>query len=600
MANAVIGALRVSLGLDSAKFNTGLDKAETRTQRFSRRMTLAFTGIAVAGAAMTAAITAGVRSTLKSADEMTKLAQSIGVPVEELSRLAHAADLSGVGMDGLAKGVGRLSRAMTDIASGSGLETKKAFDALGISVMNSDGTLKSSTEVMQEVAGRFAAMQDGAAKTGLAMTIFGKSGAALIPMLNSGADGLSRMMAEADALGIVLDKNTGQAAEAFNDNMTRLGKVWDGMVLKISAAMLPTLEKLSDTFVFVASDTDIMKGAAEFLSDALKGLVATGTWAVAVFKSLGATWRGVYEVFELTFGGEFAKARQRFRDMVSEIDAIETKAREVVSKIWDDSPSQAQINRRIANAFGDAGTAAGQKFVANFAQTSTKALDKMAKEALAGLQDLADWTNQTVADTQAALGYAADYISSRFDDFFSGLEQGKSAWESFRDVGLGVIKDLARAFLRSSILKFVLGMFGGGQAALSSGIPMFSASDFNSAGVLASAKGNVFAGAAGLSAFSNSIVRRPTMFAFANGAGLMGEAGPEAVMPLTRGRDGKLGVQANGGGGGGSVDVNVSVSVDDDGKIQAYVKKQRAESEAGSYGRHVQNHIKARQSRAIR
>lgn len=65
-------------------------------------------------------------------------------------------------------------------------------------------------------------------------------------------------------------------------------------------------------------------------------------------------------------------------------------------------------------------------------------------------------------------------------------------------------------------------------------------------------KGGVYT-SANLSAYSNTIVDTPTYFAFAKGAGLMGEAGPEAIMPLTRAADGSLGVRAignvNSGGG---------------------------------------------------
>jgi phage-related minor tail protein len=60
------------------------------------------------------------------------------------------------------------------------------------------------------------------------------------------------------------------------------------------------------------------------------------------------------------------------------------------------------------------------------------------------------------------------------------------------------------------------------------------------------AKGGVF-NSASLSAYSGRIVSSPTLFAFARGAGLMGEAGPEAIMPLRRGADGRLGVDAAGG-----------------------------------------------------
>lgn len=63
-------------------------------------------------------------------------------------------------------------------------------------------------------------------------------------------------------------------------------------------------------------------------------------------------------------------------------------------------------------------------------------------------------------------------------------------------------------------------------------------------GVQMNAKGGVYNNSPSLSAYSNSVVSSPTMFAFAKGAGLMGEAGPEAIMPLTRGPDGRLGVSA--------------------------------------------------------
>lgn len=98
------------------------------------------------------------------------------------------------------------------------------------------------------------------------------------------------------------------------------------------------------------------------------------------------------------------------------------------------------------------------------------------------------------------------------------------------------------------------GMFGGG-------------GDYSSvaAGALASANGNVFSGA-GISAYSGSVVDRPTLFPFARGTGLMGEAGPEAILPLTR-INGKLGVQAS-GGGGSSVVVNVIESPGKGGQQQ--------------------------------
>lgn len=77
--------------------------------------------------------------------------------------------------------------------------------------------------------------------------------------------------------------------------------------------------------------------------------------------------------------------------------------------------------------------------------------------------------------------------------------------------------------------------------------------------VLPNARGNAFAGGRAVPFASGGIVNSPTLFPMRGGTGLMGEAGPEAIMPLARGRDGKLGVR----GGGGSVNVTVNIATPD-------------------------------------
>lgn len=111
---------------------------------------------------------------------------------------------------------------------------------------------------------------------------------------------------------------------------------------------------------------------------------------------------------------------------------------------------------------------------------------------------------------------------------------------------------------------FLGGLFGG-----SAGGSTPSGS-YNSAvsGLQLNAKGGAYASAS-LSAYSNSIVRSPTYFAFAKGAGLMGEAGPEAIMPLTRSADGSLGVRVTGAqtapGRGGEIHITQHINVSGNG-----------------------------------
>lgn len=246
--NAVIGALRVVLGLDSAAFDKGLNKAQTRAAKFGASLK---TGLMAAGAA---AVTAGaalglaLKGALDEADEMSKMASKFGVPIEELSRLKYAADLSGVSIEGVGTSFKKLSSNMAAAAEGN-KSAAGLFSELGVSATNADGTLRASSAVLLDVADKFAKMEDGAAKTALAVKLFGKSGLDMIPLLNGGAAGLRAMTDEADALGLTISAETGKAAEQFNDNISRLQATISGIVTQIAASLAPTLASITDFLV---------------------------------------------------------------------------------------------------------------------------------------------------------------------------------------------------------------------------------------------------------------------------------------------------------------------------------------------------------------
>lgn len=111
--------------------------------------------------------------------------------------------------------------------------------------------------------------------------------------------------------------------------------------------------------------------------------------------------------------------------------------------------------------------------------------------------------------------------------------------------------------------------------------------------IFANARGGTYSNSPSLSAYSGSIVSQPTLFAFANGGiptsmGLMGEAGPEAIMPLTRGPNGKLGVQAN--GSGGDVIISVEVNIASDGTADTNVN---APEQGKQFGQMISNAVVA-------
>ncbi|EMB4114118.1 phage tail tape measure protein [Serratia marcescens] len=111
-------------------------------------------------------------------------------------------------------------------------------------------------------------------------------------------------------------------------------------------------------------------------------------------------------------------------------------------------------------------------------------------------------------------------------------------------------------------------------------------------GYVPNAKGGVYASPS-LSAFSGQIVSNPTLFAFARGAGLMGEAGPEAIMPLKRGADGSLGVRAIGGGTQPAAAPNVYITIENGGNVSS-----QADPGWGEFGKQMGN-IAAQESQKV-
>lgn len=241
MASSVIGALRVNLGLDSAQFQKGLKNAQSGLQRAGKQMQR----VGLAATAVGAGVALAVRGQLNAADDLSKAAQRIGIPIEALSQLQFAAELSGASLEELETGIGRLSRNMID--------SEAKFTALGIAVRDATGNIRPTQDVLFDLSDVLASMPDGAEKTAIAMDLMGRGGAALIPTLNGGADALRAMMAEADALGLTISAETGKAAEEFNDNLSRLSKQITGIVRIMAAQLAPILQQISE-FVVAASE----------------------------------------------------------------------------------------------------------------------------------------------------------------------------------------------------------------------------------------------------------------------------------------------------------------------------------------------------------
>ncbi|EPV7530880.1 phage tail tape measure protein [Escherichia coli] len=164
----------------------------------------------------------------------------------------------------------------------------------------------------------------------------------------------------------------------------------------------------------------------------------------------------------------------------------------------------------------------------------------------AGLQEgLTNWADSA---TDYA-SQAADAVVSTMDGLVSNISDALAGnVVDWRNWGSSILQEVSKILMNAAIVN---GLKSLSKSMSGAGGWLGTVGDWLS-GAVASAKGGVYT-SANLSAYSNTIVDTPTYFAFAKGAGLMGEAGPEAIMPLTRAADGSLGVRSignvNGGGG---------------------------------------------------
>jgi hypothetical protein len=256
---------------------------------------------------------------------------------------------------------------------------------------------------------------------------------------------------------------------------------------------------------------------------------------------------------------------------------MQDQTRELYTQVGLAGALDKDLQRSMGNAFNTpADTSTFRTDVDLMPGLTGGELGTKMEELKKSLEDLQNPIKQVMAGAQA--------IGESFSTSFKGLIDGSmSAQEAmagfFKSIAnhfLDMASQMIAKYIEMQIIglaqKFLPGMFGGIFGA--SGPPDFSGSAISvpnqysyggGASILGSANSNVFAQNGIVPYAMGGIVDRPTLFPFAKGIGLMGEAGPEAIMPLKRGADGRLGVA---GGGGGSTNVTVNVDASGNASVQ--------------------------------
>lgn len=294
---AALGRLLISLAAETAEFTAPLSKAAMHAQMQAEKMqkALAGAGKAIAlslggiGAAASAGFLAGAKGQAAFLDAAQKAAAGVGLTTDAYVALNNQASLSGVSQTELGRALRRLS---VDAASGG-----EKLSALGISVKDANGELKSSDTLLKEVSGKISQYGDGTSKTATAIRLFGDElGAKLVPLLNSSQSAFAETERRAIMFSGALDDDAATASANFSDRISELQQAGQGLMTRFLAKVMPMISELGQRIVDWVSDAGNFYNMLGKMND---GLRIVGVAAVLVGNAFGI----MFDIARRTFDG---------------------------------------------------------------------------------------------------------------------------------------------------------------------------------------------------------------------------------------------------------------------------------------------------------
>lgn len=412
----IAGQLEIQLMADVARIRTDMERAsrvvDEHSSRMSRAAGLAKSALgAIAGVLSVAAFAGWIKGAIDAADAAGEISARTGVAVKDLAGLQLAFQLGGSSGENLTATMVKLSKSISD--------GNRGLSAIGVNTTDASGSLRDTKEVLYEVADQFAKMQDGTQKAALAVEIFGKSGAEIIPMLNGGAEGMRQMDEMARKLGLTVSQETSDAAGAFNDNLELLALGSKGVATGIAAELLPVLSSMSGAFLKSMTSGGMLNNITSFLIGTLKVLFSVGLGIAEVFSTVGKVIGGLAAVITNNLAGA--------------VDVLSKVAKGDFTGAWNSVKSTVSTAKTIAvsaaNDIGASWMGMGQTISNVFSKEGDVALNEQAKAAKAARDLLAEQekrdaalkksqaerdaaAKKAAAEQAATLKSATDYLAS--------------------------------------------------------------------------------------------------------------------------------------------------------------------------------------------
>ncbi len=242
----------------------------------------------MAGAAKNAVV-----ETAQYADDIATLSVQTGISTEKLQEYNYMTGLADVELETITGSMSKLTKNMATAQKGTG-DAAAAFEALGVSTTNSDGSLRDNEAVFGDIINKLGEMTNETERDAYAMQIFGKSAQDLNPLIALGADGFANLAQEAKDMGYVMDGDALNSMLAVADAMDRTEKMADSVKQQIATQLAPIITEITDSFMAWAESVDWdavgdkISGAIEIVSDFVKTIIENKDEIIAGIAGIAA------------------------------------------------------------------------------------------------------------------------------------------------------------------------------------------------------------------------------------------------------------------------------------------------------------------------
>jgi hypothetical protein len=404
MANA--GTVNIKLRAETAAFEAGMKKVSAGLSGLQSSLNLV-KGVAAGFLAWKA--TDFVRGQMDAIDVTAKLSDRLGLTTERMVGLQHAGELAGVGAETIAGTMEKMAKNLSEV----GAPAKAVEDSLAaMKLTMADMRGLSPDQQFMKIADGLNNVAGAGQRTAVAMGVFGKSGAQMLPMLADGSKGLQQMQDDAKALGLTFSRVDAFKVEQANDALTRVGALFTGVFRSAAIEISPIIEGIATAFIDSANAAG---GFGDVAYDALEWVAKGVGIALDAWNVLKAAWHAGATAVKM-IGWAFVKAAD---DIVKGLQFING----VMGNVWDIMKSFGELIWKALSSPWEA----LKVVVANFIGFAGKSIATLLREAsnVVGYfsKDMKKWINDAANGVENGANKVASGIKGTYSEAGKEIER---------------------------------------------------------------------------------------------------------------------------------------------------------------------------------